>query len=512
MNKQTSPAIALFVLLIALGAQSMVVMASKETVTLCHMQGSESETREVSEGSVDGHLNHGDYLGPCIESSSSSSSSESSSSSSSSSSESSSSSSSSSDTSSSRGDIDHPIFSEEIPASHGGGGGGSTTVRTIDVEPIFRGHGLAQHASAVDFILSKYLLQSESSYSFGIDGNEPEGFVSLRGVEKPKREHAALCSMFRYFQQLQVVRPFTPDDYIDWIAEKLSVALGEDHEQMKAALLGRPPLHPYAGDLLPRISDQGCAANEYVFIPVDPADALKEAAPVSEDEPASEPATVPQGNASDESGGLTIKDETTDTNIIFALMKGNKVFTDIVVSLTHEVHIIAIRDDLQHFYHIHPQRDAHGMWRIPFAPTAAGTYWIYMNFSDSEGRSYALRFTHTYPGGDGEKGEILNFDLEKSLDGYRFQLQPLETVQGMTFTYKIIDALGQRARVQEFMGAFGHQVIISAGGYFNHSHPVNRVNHDPVFYFSTPPLGTYMVIVVFQIDGKEYLIPYQWVR
>ena len=498
--------------------------APPNRVTLCHTPPDPNVTMEIPSPSVDAHLNHGDYLGPCTSSSSSSSSSEESSSSSSSSSSeesSSSSSSSSSEESSSSSASSSPSGGgnsgssgvstvSETPllsnyGAAGGGGGGEDNSDILDA--IFSGHGLAEHISAVDFILSANNLQQTSLYETGGQGRSPQDFLEPQLDEKNanEREHAAFCSMFRYFQRLATLRPYSPDYYIEWISSKLAEALGKNPEEVKAVIVGRPPLVPYEDAFLASISNQGCAANGFVFTPETEA-GLHEVHDVHTDQSNPLHSASPIDN-------LKILDTSTDTDLRFAVMHGSEVFKDYRNSLTHEMHMIIIRDDLQYFHHIHPERDHLGIWHIPFSPAVGGTYWLYTNFIDSEGHSYGLRFIREYPGSEeekGETGEILDLSLEKIVDSYSFRLIPEDVESGMAFTYIITDEEGKIVYPQRYMGAFGHQVIISTTAYFSHSHPVKRANQNPVFYIETPPEGTYLVVAAFQIRGKDYTLSYRW--
>ncbi len=516
--------------------------APPDRVMLCHTPPDPDVTMEVPSPSVDMHLAHDDYLGPCTGSSSSSSSSsseassetsvsssssseessESSSSSSSSaeSSESSSSSSSSEESSESSASSSshdnghsgsnnehHPAAVSEAPllSNHGaaGGDGGSGEDNPEILDAIFSGHGLAEHISAVDFILSTNNLQKTSLYSGEGQGRNPQNFLEVTVSEKNKSELelAAFCSMFRYFQRLATLRPYSPDYYIEWISSKLAEALGKKEEEVKAVIVGRPPLVPYEDAFLASISNQGCAANAFVFTPetdedqeirdlhTDQSNPLHHASPLDD---------------------LHILDTSTDTDLSFAVMQGSEIFKNYRNSLTHEMHMVIIRDDLQYFHHIHPQRDHLGIWHIPFAPAVGGTYWLYTNFIDSAGHSYGLRFVREYPGSEGEAGEILDFNLEKAVDTYRFRLIPEDIESGMSFTYVITDEEGKLVYPQRTMGAFGHQVIISTSGYFSHSHPVKRANQNPVFYVETPPEGIHLVVAAFQIRGKDYTLSFRW--
>ena len=66
-----------------------------------------------------------------------------------------------------------------------------------------------------------------------------------------------------------------------------------------------------------------------------------------------------------EKRNLTVQDQGTDNEVAFSVQEGANVFSAYGVSHTKEMHLIVVRNDLQHFQHIHPERDAAGVWRIP---------------------------------------------------------------------------------------------------------------------------------------------------
>lgn len=407
------------------------------------------------------------------------------------------------------GDATH--WSADAPAAEATGGGGGGGGGGEEFPPIFRGHGLAEHASALDFVLSSYDLQPESTYSFGTEQTTPTPLLSVEDTTRTVRVHAAACSMYRYFKQLLIARPHTSDDYIDWIAMRMADAIGEDPEHMKAALLGRPHSFEDYSDRhthVDNLDEQGCAQNAYVFDAPEQEAAVEDTiGPVHmhlDQSHLMETTTLPTL--------LHVHDESTDTDLAFSIQRGDEVFTDFGNSLSKEMHLIIARDDLQYFYHVHPERDALGVWRIPFIPDAGGIYWIYANFVESDGHAYALRFSRTYAGETGVSEATPDFTKEKIISGYRVRLIAKETDTGMSFTYAIRDAAGERVELEHFMGAFGHSVMLSKDGYFVHSHPSIRANGDPTFYMEAPPEGTYRIFSQFVIDGVEHTFVFDWQR
>lgn len=204
---------------------------------------------------------------------------------------------------------------------------------------------------------------------------------------------------------------------------------------------------------------------------------------------------------------LVVADQSTNTEIAFAI-RDDELFNDYGVSHTKEMHLIVVRNDLQHFSHLHPTRDANGVWRIPYAATAGGNYWIYVDFIESNEAPHTIRFERTYGGDAGTVGINENNETVKIVDGYRFALEAQKTAENVSFTYKITDAEGRPVELEEYLGARGHSVLISPTGEFIHAH-ASEDGADPVF--TTSMLDDfYRAFTQFQIDGKVVTVNFDW--
>lgn len=206
---------------------------------------------------------------------------------------------------------------------------------------------------------------------------------------------------------------------------------------------------------------------------------------------------------------LTVLDQSTDSEIAFSVRDGGETFTDYGVSHTKEMHLITVRDDLRQFNHLHPERNADGVWRIAFLPPAGGTYWRFADFVDAEENSYTIRFDRKYPGDLGEYGLRKNFERVKTVDGYRFEVEPELSGDEVTFTYKISDMQGQPAELEEYLGATGHSVLLSPPGDFIHTHP-SEETATPMFATSLPSDDFYRVFTQFRIAGKVVTVSFDW--
>ena len=231
------------------------------------------------------------------------------------------------------------------------------------------------------------------------------------------------------------------------------------------------------------------------------------------------PATSPHGGgpkthgnntASQKTRLLQVQQETgqTPSDLAFSIRENGNMFTDYGVSHTKEMHLIVVRDDLLHFQHLHPTRDAQGIWHVDFKPGAGGTYWIYADFVDSTMGTYTIRYENDFSGNKGPYGIVKNFEKVKTVDGYRFELQPAATGEEISFNYRIMDTKGNLIQVEQYLGARGHSVIISPSGGFIHAHASDE-GELPVF-IATLPSGFYRMFTQFQIKGKVVTVNFDW--
>jgi hypothetical protein len=231
-------------------------------------------------------------------------------------------------------------------------------------------------------------------------------------------------------------------------------------------------------------------------------------APVDTSPPASEHGghmQEPAGEARD----LTVQDQSTDAQIAFSVREGDTVFQDYGVSHTKEMHLIVVRDDLRHFQHLHPERNAQGVWSVPFSAPAGGDYWLYADFVNAENATHTIRFERTYLGAPGTHGIVKQFDRVKTVDGYRFELKPAVQGDTVTFAYTVTDAQGRNVELEEYLGATGHSVLISPSSDFIHTHPSDD-GQSPVFATTMPTDDFYRIFTQFKINGKVVTVDFDW--
>ena len=216
-------------------------------------------------------------------------------------------------------------------------------------------------------------------------------------------------------------------------------------------------------------------------------------------------------------GEFSIRDEEAPVGMVaFSVLKDGAVFQDFGINHTKEMHLIALREDLQYFHHLHPERDASGVWRIAFVPEAAGVYRFYADFVDRAGNNYALRFQKAFPGNPGTDSFQPDFTTKKSVGAYTVEfLPPLTSASGIEYGYRITDAEGHDVPVEQYLGAQGHSVLISPSGDYIHTHPHEeyegfRPTDAPQFVVPIPKDPYYRIFTEFQVAGKVFIVVFDW--
>jgi hypothetical protein len=217
------------------------------------------------------------------------------------------------------------------------------------------------------------------------------------------------------------------------------------------------------------------------------------------------------------SRNLTVTDQSDASEVAFAIKEGEEILTDYGVSHTKEMHLILVRNDLQHFSHLHPQRDKEGVWRVTYSAPAGGTYWLYADFVDTKEEPFTIRFERRYAGDTGLQGLTKDFAREKTVEDYRITLDVAEGESDVSSAYTITDSEGKKPALEDYLGAKGHSVLISPSGDFIHTHPSTALGASaseeeaPVFKTALPSDPSfYRIFTQFQIKGKVLTVSFDW--
>ncbi|WP_019872926.1 hypothetical protein [Sporichthya polymorpha] len=179
---------------------------------------------------------------------------------------------------------------------------------------------------------------------------------------------------------------------------------------------------------------------------------------------------------------------------------------------THEkqMHLIVVRRDMANFQHLHPERDAEGMWRVPVDLRDAGVYRFFADFSPSAlGETITLGSDAFVPG-DYTPAELPEPSTEWSSDDFQVTLAGTPAAgEEAELTFTVTRNGGGVTDLEPYLGAFGHLVSLRSGDLaYLHTHPAEEASGDqlggPEIRFGTtfPTAGLYRLYLNFAHDGE----------
>ncbi len=192
--------------------------------------------------------------------------------------------------------------------------------------------------------------------------------------------------------------------------------------------------------------------------------------------------------------------------------------TDYAVSHGKELHLIVVRSDGTHFRHVHPERDADGVWSLPWTWDAAGSYRVYADFVPGDtGEASAVTLTRTVEvSGDYAPAETTP-STTASVDGYDVTLHgELRAGAAVELTAEVTRDGEPVTTLEPYLGAFGHLVALREGDLaYLHVHPEgdepdagDRSGPSVTFVTEAPTEGRYLLYLDFQVDGQVRTAPF----
>jgi hypothetical protein len=176
------------------------------------------------------------------------------------------------------------------------------------------------------------------------------------------------------------------------------------------------------------------------------------------------------------------------------------------------VHLIVVRDGLDHFAHLHPDVAADGLLSTTFQFPAAGRYRLYADFQPKGGQAMTATAILTVAG-DAPVAPSLMPDVPGKVSGDGLVADVAVTGEGLerTVIFRLQDEAGMPVTdLQPYLGAMGHLVIIRAEtGEYIHAHPSSdrKAEGEVSFeaHFTGP--GLYKAWGQFQRAGRVLTIP-----
>lgn len=143
------------------------------------------------------------------------------------------------------------------------------------------------------------------------------------------------------------------------------------------------------------------------------------------------------------------------------------------------MHLIVVSSDLAEFYHIHPELQADGSYRVMNTLPNGGDYKLYADFTPPGADQVIARRELTVVGAARSRVALAeDTTLTKTVDGLRVTMhpdKPLRAGQELVLNFNVADAKSGEpvTDLQPYLGSLAHFVIISEDTTdFLHAHPM----------------------------------------
>lgn len=185
--------------------------------------------------------------------------------------------------------------------------------------------------------------------------------------------------------------------------------------------------------------------------------------------------------------------------------------TDFVDEHDKELHLILVRRDLSGYQHLHPTRDADGVWTATAELAVPGTYRVLADFTPTAlGEGLTLGTDLQVPG-EQRPTPLPAPTRTAAVDGYTVTLTG-DLVPGSSSTLTLSIAKDGRpvTDLEPYLGAYGHLVALRSGDVaYLHVHPegapedgVTTAGPSIEFAASVPSAGTYRLYLDFLHEGQ----------
>jgi hypothetical protein len=182
------------------------------------------------------------------------------------------------------------------------------------------------------------------------------------------------------------------------------------------------------------------------------------------------------------------------------------------------MHLLAISTDLRDFFHLHPEPQADGSYRVEHTFPSGGDYTLFVDYTPKGAPQVVDRIPLTVKGAPRAKAALQADPTNaRTVDGLRVTLtpsKPLRPGEGLVLQFAVVDEKTGKpaADLQPYLGAMAHFVILSEDSKdFLHAHPLEekpqgdgRVSAHTTF----PRAGLYKAWVQLQRNQKVITVPF----
>lgn len=151
--------------------------------------------------------------------------------------------------------------------------------------------------------------------------------------------------------------------------------------------------------------------------------------------------------------------------------------------IVHEkpMHLLIVSKDLNEFYHIHPEPQADGTFRVAHTFPAGGEYKLYADYTPKDSKQVVDQIPFRVVGNT-RQAVALKEDTSntRTVDGLRVTMQPdkpLRAGDELMLNFAVADEGSKKpvTDLQPYLGSLAHFVIISEDGQeFLHAHPMEK--------------------------------------
>jgi hypothetical protein len=192
---------------------------------------------------------------------------------------------------------------------------------------------------------------------------------------------------------------------------------------------------------------------------------------------------------------------------------GGEVVKDFAVVHGQKVHLIVVREGLDHFAHLHPEVGGDGNLKVAYTFPASGKYLLYADHQPT-GKATQVARVEVRVGGEAPAAPALVPNVPGTVagDGLTAHVALDKGREGVV-RFQLKDAHGQAVGdLEPYMGARGHLVVLSGDGReYVHAHPEEggKASGDTVaFGVHFPGPGVYKGWGQFKRGGAIHTVPF----
>ncbi len=157
------------------------------------------------------------------------------------------------------------------------------------------------------------------------------------------------------------------------------------------------------------------------------------------------------------------------------------------LSIVHEkpMHLLVVSKDLAGFYHIHPESQADGSYRVAHTFPNGGDYRLYADFTPKDAKQVVEKIDVKVAGAQRAKVALApDSSFEKTVNNLKIVMKPdseLKAGNELMLEFAAFDGkTGKPATdLQNYLGELAHFVIISEDMRdFVHAHPMSKAEHN----------------------------------